>query len=69
MADTAAPTEWFPARLFPPSPGTAPTEAKDKLALIILNQPLNDRETLERLWRICKSRCKGREPSPRPPWF
>ena len=66
MPDTAAPTEWFPARLFPPSPGTAPPEDKDKLAMIILNQPLNDQETLERLWHRCKFAEGGRAMSETP---
>ncbi|KAK8051536.1 thiamine pyrophosphokinase- eukaryotic [Apiospora rasikravindrae] len=43
-------TDWFPARLFPSRPWEAPTQEKDHLSVIILNQPLTDIQTLKRVW-------------------
>ncbi|KAK8090615.1 hypothetical protein PG994_000120 [Apiospora phragmitis] len=50
MAAEGLITDWFPARLFPSRPWEVPTKEKDHLSLIILNQPLNDIQTLKRVW-------------------
>ncbi|KAK7956648.1 thiamine pyrophosphokinase- eukaryotic [Apiospora aurea] len=50
MAAEGPITDWFPARLFPSRPWQAPTKEKDRLSVIILNQPLTDIQTLKRVW-------------------